>query len=117
MFSELILVSETRKEQTRYIPKLEYTRVADVVIDTRVYDGLILDELGSIMLFGAIVGVFDDPNPVKDVCILEEPEHLICHHANRVWTEVFTFQFGLSTQTVLNMQVVTDLLDLTARRH
>lgn len=95
IFSKGSPLFEKKDQQARYILDWACTHVKNVVIDVRFYEGVYSDDLGSIMPVGAITDVFSDEALVKDVCILEEPEHLTWHHAGEVWTEIFNLVVGI----------------------
>lgn len=60
----------------------------------RFYESVYSVDFGSILPLGDITTIFG-PDDVKDVCVLEEPEHLTWHHAGRMWTSVFRFVVGV----------------------
>lgn len=95
LFSHGSPVFSSRADQAQHIQQWAQGHVSDVHIDVRFYEGVYAKDLGSILPVGAITDVFDDDSLVKDVCILEEPEHLTWHHAGRVWTEIFPFVVGI----------------------
>lgn len=95
VFSKGSPVFKAKSEQANYIVEWARSHVADVIIDVRFYEGVYSDDLCSILPVGAITDVFADDTLVKDVCILEEPEHLTWHHSGQVWTELFNLVVGI----------------------
>lgn len=86
---------ETREQQAEYILQWARNQVPDVTIRIRFYQGAYSPKLCSILPIGAITDVFNDRTFSKDVCILEEPEHLTWHHAGKLWTEIFNLVVGI----------------------
>jgi len=64
------------------------------LFSVRFYESVYSVDFGSILPLGDITTIFG-PDEVKDVCVLEEPEHLTWHHAGRMWTSVFRFVVGV----------------------
>lgn len=86
---------ETCEQQAQYILRWAREQVPSVDIRIRFYQGAYSPKLCSILPIGAITDVFNDSSFVKDICILEEPEHLTWHHAGRLWTEIFNLVVGI----------------------
>lgn len=95
VFSKGSLTFERREQQRRYIQQWGREQVEGVEFDVLFYEGVYSDDFGSIMPVGSITDVFADSNVVKDICILEEPEHLTWHHSGRIWTELFSYVVGI----------------------
>eukprot|EP00168_Porphyra_purpurea_P000659 TRINITY_DN1075_c0_g1_i13.p1 TRINITY_DN1075_c0_g1~~TRINITY_DN1075_c0_g1_i13.p1 ORF type:complete len:731 (-),score=211.40 TRINITY_DN1075_c0_g1_i13:889-3081(-) len=64
------------------------------LFSVRFYESVYSVDFGSILPLGDITTIFG-ADEVKDVCVLEEPEHLTWHHAGRMWTSVFRFVVGV----------------------
>lgn len=86
---------KSREDQAQYIKQWAKSQVPEVEIHVQFYQGAYSQRLCSILPIGAITDVFDDDSYVKDVCILEEPEHLTWHHAGKLWTEIFNLVVGI----------------------
>lgn len=84
----------SRQEQTAVIMQWAHEQVADVQIRIRFYEGVYSDEFGSILPLGDITGMFGEDEE-RDICILEEPEHLTWHHTGARWTGLFKFCVGV----------------------
>lgn len=84
-----------REEQAAFIERWVAEQVPGVCVRVLFYEGAYSDEFGSILPVGAITDIFAPMNVVKDVCILEEPEHLTWHHSGTVWTELFNIVVGI----------------------
>lgn len=84
----------SREEQAAVIMSWAREQVADVNIAVRFYEGVYSKEFGSILPLGDITAMFSDDEP-KDVCVLEEPEHLTWFHTGRRWTSLFKFCVGV----------------------
>lgn len=87
---------DTKDEQTKAIREWSCTEVADVQFAVKYYDGVYSEELGSILPVGEITAVIDQmPDISRDICVLEEPEHLTWHHAGAAWTKLFRVVVGV----------------------
>lgn len=95
VFSKGSAVFETQKDQADFILNWARKQVPGASITILFYDGVYAEKFGSILPVGAITDVFSPPHIVKDVCVLEEPEHLTWHHAGQVWTEMFNIVVGV----------------------
>lgn len=84
----------SREEQRGIILAWAREQVPDVNINVRFYEGVYSKEFGSILPLGDITAMFSDDEE-KDVCILEEPEHLTWHHTGARWTSLFKFCVGV----------------------
>lgn len=84
----------SREEQTAVIMKWAHEQVPNVQVRIRFYEGVYSTEFGSILPLGDITAMFSDDDP-KDVCVLEEPEHLTWFHTGRRWTSLFKFCVGV----------------------
>lgn len=84
----------SRDEQVAVITRWAREQVPDVNIGVRFYEGVYSKEFGSILPLGDITAMFTDDEP-KDVCVLEEPEHLTWFHTGRRWTSLFKFCVGI----------------------
>lgn len=85
---------KSKEEQAALIMDWAQDQVADVEIVIRFYEGVYSKEFGSILPLGDITAMFGDDEP-RDVCILEEPEHLTWHHTGSRWTSLFKFCVGV----------------------
>lgn len=84
----------SREEQVVVITNWAREQVPGVNIRIRFYEGVYSKEFGSILPLGDITAMFADDEP-KDVCVLEEPEHLTWFHTGRRWTSLFKFCVGI----------------------
>ncbi|PXF48257.1 Digalactosyldiacylglycerol synthase 1, chloroplastic [Gracilariopsis chorda] len=84
----------SQDEQEKVVLKWAREQVADVHIQVHFYEGVYSKEFGSILPLGDITAMFRDDHP-RDVCILEEPEHLTWHHTGARWTSLFRFCVGV----------------------
>lgn len=84
----------TREHQGKVILKWATEQVPNVNLAVRFYEGVYSDEFGSILPLGDLTALFSD-DPVRDVCVLEEPEHLTWHHTGARWTRLFEFCVGV----------------------
>lgn len=84
----------TKEAQTAVIMAWAWEQVPGVHVDVRFYEGVYSKEFGSILPLGDITALFAD-DEVKDVCVLEEPEHLTWFHTGRRWTSLFRFCVGV----------------------
>ena len=85
---------KTKAEQRRLIMDWARQQVEGVEIRIRFYEGVYSKDFGSILPLGDITAMFG-PDEAKDVCILEEPEHLTWHHTGARWTGLFNFVVGV----------------------
>lgn len=85
---------KTKAEQSAVILEWAREQVEGVQIDIRFYEGVYSKEFGSILPLGDITSMFGPDEP-RDVCILEEPEHLTWHHTGARWTGLFNFVVGV----------------------
>lgn len=85
---------KTREEQRDIIMKWAREQVAGVQVNIRFYEGVYSKEFGSILPLGDITSMFGPDEP-RDVCVLEEPEHLTWHHTGARWTGLFNFVVGV----------------------
>lgn len=84
------------KEQASFIQSwLIQQGFGDVDISIRFYDAVYSSAFGSILPVGAVTDVFAHDDIPKDVCVLEEPEHLTWHHAGEPWTDMFNVVVGV----------------------
>lgn len=83
-----------REEQLKVILKWANEQVEGVQLVVRFYEGVYSDEFGSILPLGDITSMFREDQP-RDVCVLEEPEHLTWHHTGARWTSLFKFVVGV----------------------
>lgn len=68
----------------------------DVSVHLLFYDGVYSEHFGSIFPLSAVTDVFaDSPEIERDVCLLEEPEHLTWHHPGAPWTVLFGVVIGV----------------------
>lgn len=95
LFSKGSPTFRTPEEQREYIREWGRKQVPGAEFDVLFYEGAYSHDFGSILPVGAITDVFAPANVVKDVCILEEPEHLTWHHSGKVWTELFNLVVGI----------------------
>ncbi|CDF39416.1 Digalactosyldiacylglycerol synthase, family GT4 [Chondrus crispus] len=86
---------ERREDHAAYIERWVREQVPTAVVRVLFYEGAYAHDFGSILPVGAITDIFAPMNVVKDVCILEEPEHLTWHHSGTVWTELFNIVVGI----------------------
>lgn len=84
----------SREQQTNVIQTWIGNEVPSVNVNVRYYEGVYSKEFGSILPLGDITAMFTD-DEVRDVCILEEPEHLTWHHTGARWTSLFRFCVGV----------------------
>lgn len=84
----------SREEQESVILRWARDQVPDVRIRIRFYEGVYSKEFGSILPLGDITAMFKD-DEARDICVLEEPEHLTWHHTGRRWTSLFKFCVGV----------------------
>eukprot|EP00737_Agarophyton_chilense_P000900 gb/GEZJ01001000.1/.p1 GENE.gb/GEZJ01001000.1/~~gb/GEZJ01001000.1/.p1 ORF type:complete len:566 (+),score=70.54 gb/GEZJ01001000.1/:2459-4156(+) len=84
----------TQQQQREYITQWG-SRQVPVHFDVLFYDGVYAPHLGSILPVGAVTDVIDAQLAKKDVCILEEPEHLTWHHSGKIWTHLFNYVVGI----------------------
>lgn len=84
----------SREEQTQFIMRWAHDQLPDVHIQIRYYQGVYSKEFGSILPLGDLTAMFSDDEP-RDVCVLEEPEHLTWHHTGARWTSLFNFVVGV----------------------
>lgn len=84
----------TRDDQAQVILKWARDQVPDVALRVRFYEGVYSEDFGSILPLGDITALFGDDEP-RDVCVLEEPEHLTWFHTGRRWTNLFRFCVGV----------------------
>lgn len=87
-------VFSSRNEQSSVIMAWARDQVPDVEIRILFYEGVYSKEFGSILPLGDITSMFGDDEP-RDVCVLEEPEHLTWFHTGRRWTSLFNFCVGV----------------------
>lgn len=87
----------TRAEQGAEVRRwLSRQDAAGANVLVRFYDGVYSEEFGSILATGDLTALFADaPKAMRDVVVLEEPEHLTWHHAGRAWTDVFALAVGV----------------------
>lgn len=95
LFSKGSPTFQTQEEQREYVKEWGRKQVPGAQFDVLFYEGAYAHDFGSILPVGAITDVFVSANVVKDVCILEEPEHLTWHHSGKVWTELFNLVVGI----------------------
>lgn len=86
-----------QEQQRRYILYWARKQMSPVHASFTIlfYEGAYSLKLGSIMPIGSITDVFASQSVVKDVCLLEEPEHLTWHHSGKVWTDLFNIVIGI----------------------
>jgi digalactosyldiacylglycerol synthase len=84
----------SREQQRAVILEWAQEQAPGVEICVRFYEGVYSRDFGSIMPLGDITAMFAD-DPVRDVCVLEEPEHLTWHHTGARWTKVFGYVVGI----------------------
>lgn len=84
----------SREEQRRVITAWGREQVPDVNVNVQFYEGVYSSEFGSILPMGDITAMFSEEHP-RDVCVLEEPEHLTWHHTGARWTSLFKFVVGV----------------------
>lgn len=84
----------SQDEQEKVVLQWARDQVADAEIEVHFYEGVYSKEFGSILPLGDITAMFGDDHP-RDVCILEEPEHLTWHHTGARWTSLFKFCVGV----------------------
>ncbi|PXF48242.1 Digalactosyldiacylglycerol synthase 2, chloroplastic [Gracilariopsis chorda] len=87
-------VFTTRQQQRDYIQNWGYNQLP-ATFDVLFYEGVYAPQFGSILPVGAMTDVIVSNLPTKDVCILEEPEHLTWHHSGKIWTELFNYVVGI----------------------
>ncbi|GAB0498360.1 hypothetical protein MMPV_009703 [Pyropia vietnamensis] len=80
--------------QSAATPAVDAPSAEERLFTVRFYESVYSVDFGSILPLGDITTIFG-PDDVKDVCVLEEPEHLTWHHAGRMWTSVFRFVVGV----------------------
>lgn len=85
---------KTREEQRQVILDWARDQVEGIDINIRFYEGVYSKEFGSILPLGDITSMFGPGEP-RDVCVLEEPEHLTWHHTGARWTGLFKFVVGV----------------------
>lgn len=83
-----------KEEQMKVILKWAREQVEGVQLGIRFYEGVYSNEFGSILPLGDITSMFGEDEP-RDVCVLEEPEHLTWHHTGARWTSLFKFVVGV----------------------
>lgn len=64
-------------------------------LNVRFYEGVYSEEWGSIFPMGDITCLFRGGEWKRDVCVLEEPEHLTWHHTGERWTKLFDYVVGI----------------------
>ncbi|CAN8062529.1 unnamed protein product [Agarophyton chilense] len=84
----------SRGEQEKVILQWGREQVPNVQISVAFYEGVYSKEFGSILPLSDITAMFDDDHP-RDICVLEEPEHLTWHHTGARWTSLFNFCVGI----------------------
>lgn len=85
------------EEQREFIVQwLSEQGFGDVKIQIVFYDGVYSERYGSVFPLKAVTDVFARmPNFKRDVCVLEEPEHLNWHHPGSPWPELFPIVVGI----------------------
>jgi Glycosyl transferases group 1 len=84
----------TREQQKEVILSWAREQIPHVEINIRFYEGVYSDEFGSILPLGDLTAMFSD-DVVRDVCVLEEPEHLTWHHTGARWSRIFNLSIGV----------------------
>ncbi|KAI0561876.1 Digalactosyldiacylglycerol synthase family GT4 [Gracilaria domingensis] len=84
----------SRRQQEEVILHWGREQVPHVQIAVAFYEGVYSKEFGSILPLGDITAMFDHQHP-RDICVLEEPEHLTWHHTGARWTSLFKFCVGV----------------------
>lgn len=84
----------TRQQQRDFIHNWGYKQLP-ATFDVLFYEGVYAPQYGSILPVGAMTDVIVSHLHEKDVCILEEPEHLTWHHSGKIWTELFKYVVGI----------------------
>lgn len=74
---------------------LDQQGFGDVSLRLLFYEAAYSGIYGSIMPLSAITDVFADCDVRRDVCILEEPEHLTWHHPGSPWPTLFRVVVGV----------------------
>lgn len=84
------------EQRAHIIGWLASNRFDDVLVRLLFYDGVYSQRYGSILPLSAITDVFTaTPDLDRDVCILEEPEHLTWHHPGSPWPSLFRIVIGV----------------------
>lgn len=83
-----------KEEQRKVIEEWIKAQRGCVEVCIRFYEGVYSKEFGSILPLGDITGMFGG-GWARDVCVLEEPEHLTWHHTGARWTSLFRFVVGV----------------------
>lgn len=87
---------EGKEQQRREIMEWGKKEIGeDVGIRVEFYEGVYHEGFGSILPVGSITETIEKCGIKRDVCVLEEPEHLTWHHVGKVWTEVFRYVVGI----------------------
>lgn len=84
----------TREDQAYEINKWAKDQVSNININIRFYEGVYSKDFGSILPLGDITTIFSN-DEVKDIVVLEEPEHLTWFHTGKRWTNLFKFCIGV----------------------
>jgi hypothetical protein len=82
-------------EQTLVIRTWAETQVPGAEFQVLYYPAVYAKEFGCILPVGEITTVFELHPVARDVCVLEEPEHLTWHHAGQLWTRLFRLVVGV----------------------
>lgn len=90
--SETLFAS--KEQQKKVILDWAKEQVPAVELTIRFFEGVYSNDFGSIMPLGDLTSMFAE-DPVRDVCVLEEPEHLTWHHTGKPWTKVFDYCVGI----------------------
>ena len=87
----------SQKQQAGHVRNwLNRQGYSDVNIRLIFYLGVYSERYGSVFPVKAVTDVFRNAeNFEKDVCILEEPEHLTWHHPGSPWPEIFQVVIGI----------------------
>lgn len=86
---------DTVDHQRQHILQWANTQVPHVSLKILFYQGAYSESFGSILPVGNITDVIVESGVPRDVCILEEPEHLTWHHSGNIWTELFQYVVGI----------------------
>lgn len=85
----------SREEQTQAVFAWAHREIPGIRFNVMYYDAVYNKDFGSVLPVHTLTALFESPDVPKDVCVMEEPEHLLWHHAGALWTKIFRLVVGV----------------------